>query len=364
MPNVVTSFTFLFCPLGWAHGAFYWGAIQGQPAAYLLLVPPVATLGGLVFSIRRQNWIDDVLFDQDRLAETAGRDAGHSSTRRGRTVADIVQEPRGRMPVVQSSRPRRCSSTEAIERRLLGGQWLRGNDWVPWGPVDRFALVVLTPRERLLTECLHQRGSVLTWQSLLMLVLLVALGCAILFEPRGEDSPEIIPAVIVLCWGVTSLFLVGAMSGYHLLAPVGFSEVTKAIIKVGLMKCLCWLPLTVGFSLAVAARHDVPAPAAIGLGLLPVVVYLAWLPMGACFVFGPALAETARWPARLFNAVCLSLAFMASLVFLTPASSTSVVFAIPGGIVRVAFAAVLFAATGSSWVCCAQVLGALRCRSS
>jgi len=337
MPDWLTCATFLFCPLGWAHGVLYWGVIRGQPAAYLLLAPAVATLGVLVLWIRREDRSDDVFFEPDVLAKMALGSADDGPKRRRQTVVGLAQQPCDRMPAARATRRRKRGSTEAIERGLLEGGWLRG-EWVPAGPVDQIALVVLTPRERLLVECLHRGRSVLTWQWVVMLVLLVLGGHSYLFGPPGEGSARSIPAAISLWWGVVALLSLPAMSGYHVLFPVGFHEVSRTILKVGLMKCLCWLPLTVGFSLAVASRLHVPFLSAVSLGLLPVIVYVAWLPVSACMVFEPVIVEARARRIRVVEVICGAFALVASLFFLAPL-----------GVWRVVFAAVLFLATGTIW---------------
>lgn len=347
MFDCVTHATFLLSPLGWAHGALYWGVIQGHAAAYLLLIPPLALLGALVYRIRRESWSDDFFFDADRLAEVAAP--------RG---DDRLRKPGDRRKAAHATRPPEARSTEVVEQRLLQGRWLRGDVWTPRGPIDRFALRALNPREKVLIECLHRRGSVLTIQWGVTLLFLLVSGFIFLISPPEEKVQVIIPMMTASCWGLVCLAPLGEMSRtfrYSLFTPIGFHEVSKAMFKLGLIKCLFWLPLSVGFGLAIAWRHEISLLSAVGLGLLPAVLYLGWLPAGACFVFGPLIERTGRWPTRIFELTCLSFACVATLFFAAPLEPWRLLMPqVPPDLWRFLFAAVLFVCVGVIWACSAR----------
>lgn len=342
----LTCVAFFLGPLGWANGALYWGLLEGHVVAFLLLIPPVTLLVYLVHRIRTNPWwVETFFFDGDKLAESLLRYQTDPEKDEG-TVIDRAPPSIPQAALTRKRMPEATSVT-AVERRLLGRAWLDSEEMSITTEADKSVAAILTSRERLLVEYLQRGNTVLTRHFVAMLSLLACFALASLLDPAPKGSGDGIPLQITLVVALVSLG--PRQSGYHVLFPIGFHEVSRALFKVGLMKCVWFFPLTLGYALIVGASCGASLPDPFVYAAIPLAVYVGWLPLSITLVFRPLVVEASPWRYRLSELITLILALAASLGAL-----------LPFGIGRIVFLAVLFGATGSLLACSARLFRGAR----
>jgi len=313
---------FLLLPTGWVVGAFYWGVVQGHAAGWLLLVPAAVLIRAGVRWVQhgietRELAVDSpdpvpAVFERGILSGPDSIEATSDKATRGSSKG----RPNGRLPLPsrervgvrghehdqwasRSSADADADSTEAIEQRILEGGAMGRGEWVRQGWIERLVCRALTEREQTVIEYLTGAPPAWTLQwGTFIIFLILAVGLAWLMQSDG--NPAIIPALIVFAWALASSagFLEKSpddslgtwwRSGQAFF-PLGFMEASRAVVKVAVLRCLLWLPLTIGFGLVAGWLFGISPLRSAGLGLIPVLLYLGCMPLWISWLFQETVA--------------------------------------------------------------------------
>jgi hypothetical protein len=310
---------FALSPPGWVHAAFYFGAIHGSWAAWLLLLPAAMLVGlaarwfGGTFAIR------EIAFSEGR-ATIAAIDGSL------RLATPLFWDHRRRILAVVTRRKSQLASSEdaAGPAAIVPKDFCRPRDWARFGWVERFVAARLTERQRLLLECVSPGQPYWTRLWVTGLAFAAAAGLVLCCASDTRDRAwDFLAGLLNGAGLLAAIFSVSSMGScgraWHAYFPVGFRELLRSLFAQALWRGAAAIPAmlalnVIGALLGGRSLFDTVAAFA-GVCLAA----FSWYLFGCCLMASDSTNDTANrlvfagWLAVTFLLVSFSLAVISPL---------------------------------------------------
>jgi len=307
----VVNFSKWFFPTGWLNYVLVELTLRKDIVAGLMLIPLVA----LIFSVR-YSWQR-----LHRFYSLEGFEVVPSSAAAAPEEEELTDASFGRR-----------GPTE-LEDNILAGSFLAGVNWQESGWFEKIVSRLLTPRERVLTEFLVAQKP--GWTRHLQMTLLVwVIACLVVWTFGAFGGTIIFFSGYILATASLPLFggewrgLRQTPSGGVFLPgfsvfPIGFSEISKILLKVNLLRVVAASPLLLSFAAGAAYRLGFSALSGVVICLQVLLVIVLLQPVFILLPISKSTNGSSRmrwiWIALFIPMLLLLLGFIAGVFF---ASST------------------------------------------
>jgi hypothetical protein len=271
---------FLLLPSGWINGAFHYGLLEGQSAAWLLLCPAIAVIAAAWCWLQSPYRVVEFTFPVPCEAEAEFAPSALCKPPASRWTNTEAHSAAGDFPAI-------ASETDGLPGTITEQSLLALINGSRHGWIERFTIGRLTERQRLLIE--SRAGALdpwpLAWYAAALCLLLA--GIPVPFHPRSDDLFSV--------FGFAGLFLATidvrpdsprfrSTHGWMDYNPVGFCELGSTVLRVASWRIVAIAPLALaamvarcflsGFAWYWAAARLIAAVVAV-LALRATIYYLA-----------------------------------------------------------------------------------------
>lgn len=241
----------LLLPTGWVNAAVQYGLVEGETAAWLMLVPVgllLLSMPAALERLRSAYHVRELRLVDRETAEAVFED---ESLWRGWFRQRVLGES-GRPAAVPESHQGEAFDAEAARQRVLSREFLDGWNWQEQGFVERTAASLLTRRQRDIVEFLLAKPP--EWTRVLTVVVLAGLfpvlAIEFLLAPPALFSC-VLSAMLVLGGALvvtsrttwTSADRMCSPAFAHV--PIGYGEIMRAVMIAGTVRALMLLPVVI-----------------------------------------------------------------------------------------------------------------------